>query len=266
MTSSEINTIGSLYTRNTTASSSSTTILTPSLSLPSEKGEPEMDGEEEKQKNTVEEKTNKHGSYLCHFNDKKQKPQLQPHYSYDDYQNKNDDPSLHNENSPCPEEKSETTIPIPAYMTTTTTTTTRTSTIPNHNPTTTLPSIGLPSSSPPHNTSPRKRAKRWMIAALTMVVGLLIALTFILIGLGKAISHHHGKQQTMSTNGLKPFAFSPPSLSSDDTHTTTTVFVVPATKTIHQPPSIVIPHACSCPRSLPMIMLPLDRRFSNHSK
>ncbi|CAO3583618.1 unnamed protein product, partial [Absidia cylindrospora] len=190
MTSSEINTIGSLYTRNTTASSSSTTIMTPSLSPPSEEGEPVTDGEEEKHKNIVEKKSSSHGSYFCHFNDNTQKPQLQPHYSYDNYQKKNNDPSLYNENPPCPEKKSETAIPIPAYMTTTTTTTTKTSTIPKHIPTITSP-LMEPHSSSSQATSPRKRAKRWMIAALMVIVGILIALTFILIGLGKAISHHH---------------------------------------------------------------------------
>ncbi|KAI8093303.1 uncharacterized protein BX664DRAFT_372175 [Halteromyces radiatus] len=59
--------------------------------------------------------------------------------------------------------------------------------------------------------SSQKRVKRWIIATLMIIVGLLIALTFILIGLGKAFSRqqHQPSLPSSSSSSLRQPSVTP---------------------------------------------------------
>jgi hypothetical protein len=70
------------------------------------------------------------------------------------------------------------------------------------------------------------------MAALMIIVGLLIALTFILIGLGKAFSHHHDSQSHITTVTLTPSSMTPTAANAlTPTSSHLTVLVVPTTIT-----------------------------------
>jgi hypothetical protein len=69
------------------------------------------------------------------------------------------------------------------------------------------------------------------MAALMIIVGLLIALTFILIGLGKAFSHHHDSQPHITTVTLTPSSMTPTAAHASTPTSHLTVLVVPTTIT-----------------------------------
>lgn len=213
--------IYSPYVGNT-AASSSTTMIVPSLSPPSEKD----DDEEDEAKEIIEKKPqtytqpNIKQKQQLDYNDLQQPLECHPKHLYD-----------HHANFKSP---TATSIPIPAFSSTNSSyfpaRSTASAPLPRfpYTPSSSSSSISYASSA---TASPKKRAKRWIMAALMVIVGLLIALTFILIGLGKAFSHHHDSQPHITTVTLTP---SPTAINAMMTLSSTshlTVLVVPTTVT-----------------------------------
>ncbi|KAI8338448.1 hypothetical protein BC941DRAFT_469557 [Chlamydoabsidia padenii] len=208
-----------------TAASSSTTMIVPSLSQPSEKDD---DDEEE-----AKELNEKHPQSYSHSDIKQKQP-----YDYNDLQQPLEchAKGLYDSHANI---ETPTSIPIPFSSNDSTYYPPRSvvsAPLPRFESTPSATSLDSYSSSA--TASPKKRAKRWIMAALMIIVGLLIALTFILIGLGKAFSHHHESQtpavtvtNTLNSSSIRPATVNAVVPISAMHPFTTTVLVVPTTVT-----------------------------------
>ncbi|ORZ13495.1 hypothetical protein BCR42DRAFT_393913 [Absidia repens] len=214
-----IDTIYSPYVRNT-AASSSTTMIVPNSPPPSDNNNNDDDDE---QGVMVEEKGINEDNYDPTFDMKKQK---QPYYHYNSLEHPHTPLcQLHQDKRSALITPINTTIPIPfspvftthhasSYFPTITASSSASTPapLPITNTPTSISAAAVASSTITASTSPKKKVKRWIVAALMIIVGLLIALTFILIGLGKAFSQpqHHTPPSALS---LLPSSSSSPSSS-----------------------------------------------------